>query len=152
MKKAFTLIELIFTIVIIGVLASVAIPKFKGLSDNSKIASELSTASSVQIAIEACHGEWVINEDNFECGNINSSSTDFDSATGYPTDLGYTLNKILKNEASDWERDSSDNTKYYGPASKSISGVPSGNCKDKKPCIGKYWKYNSSNGTFTLIE
>jgi len=45
MKKAFTLIELIFAIVIIGVLAAVAVPQFSGLSDNSKIASELSTAA-----------------------------------------------------------------------------------------------------------
>jgi len=36
-KKAFTLIELIFVIVIIGVLASVAVPKFNKVFENSKI-------------------------------------------------------------------------------------------------------------------
>ena len=144
MKKAFTLIELIFVIVIIGVLASVALPKFSGLSDNSKIASELSTAASVQVALDACHGEWIINEGSFTCGaNIASTSLNTD---GYPVALGSPLDAILKNASSvDWTKSG---TSYYGPASKNPGGVS--NCKTSKPCIGKYWDYNASGGTFTL--
>lgn len=36
-KKAFTMIELIFVIIILGVLAAVAIPKFVGVSNQAKI-------------------------------------------------------------------------------------------------------------------
>ena len=46
MKRAFTMIELVFVIVIIGVLASVAIPKLtdtKDAADGANIASNLST-------------------------------------------------------------------------------------------------------------
>jgi len=144
MKKAFTLIELIFAIVIIGVLAAVAVPQFSGLSDNSKIASELSTAASVQAALDACHGEWIINEGSFTCGaNIDSSSL---NANGYPTDLGSPLGNILKNgSAVDWTVSGG---KYYGPASKKSGGTTK--CKTNKPCIGKYWDYNATNGTFML--
>jgi len=39
MKKAFTLIELIFVIVILGILAAVAIPKFIKLKENAEIKS-----------------------------------------------------------------------------------------------------------------
>ena len=149
MKKAFTLIELIFAIVIIGVLASVALPKFSGLSDNSKIAAELSTAASVQATLDACHGEWIINEGSFICGgNIDSADL---NAEGYPTTLGSSdnspLDAILKNATSvDW---TSSGTSYYGPASKSPGGASS--CKVGKPCIGKSWSYDASKGTFTLV-
>ncbi|MEO1928125.1 MAG: prepilin-type N-terminal cleavage/methylation domain-containing protein [Nautiliaceae bacterium] len=41
MKKAFTLIELIFVIVIIGLLAAVAIPKFQNLRQNAIVTGAL---------------------------------------------------------------------------------------------------------------
>jgi len=44
MKKAFTMIELIFVIVIIGILASVAIPKLAATRDDAKISSIISDA------------------------------------------------------------------------------------------------------------
>ena len=155
-KQAFTLIELIFTIVIIGVLASVAIPKFAGLSDNSKVSAELSTAASVQVALDACHGEWIINEGDFVCGGdiVGSSepSTTELNDDGYPIALGSSdskpLDKILKNASGiGWSKSG---TQYRGPASDSSKGVS--NCKENRPCMNKHWKYDATAGTFSLIE
>ena len=147
-KKAFTLIELIFVIVIIGVLASVAVPKFSGLTDNSKISAELSTASSVQVALDSCHGEWIINEGTFTCGGSIASTAL--NVNGYPDSLGSSdsspIDQILKNASGvNWSRSG---TSYYGPASNSADGTSK--CKDDKPCIGKYWEYDSTKGTFEL--
>jgi prepilin-type N-terminal cleavage/methylation domain-containing protein len=146
MKKAFTLIELIFVIVIIGVLASVAVPKFSGLSDNSKISAELSTAASVQVALDACNGEWIINEGSFTCG---ASITQADlNSNGYPDSLGNPLDAILKNATGiGWTLSGG---QYKGPASNSSKGVST--CKTGKPCKTKHWEYDSTNGLFSLED
>jgi len=56
MKKAFTLIELIFVIVIIGLLAAVAVPKFLNLKQNAEAANLIKTtvdtaSSAVNVAV-----------------------------------------------------------------------------------------------------
>ena len=63
MKRGFTLIELIFVIVIIGLLASVAVPKFMQTKASASSSSVKSVVSAVRTAIETKHGEWIINDD-----------------------------------------------------------------------------------------
>ena len=160
MKKAFTLIELIIAIVIIGVLSAVAIPKFGGMVDNSKISAEIATANSVQTIVNSAHSEWIINDCNFTWGN--KKSRDDLNSYGYPKNLGdgdeknVSLNWILND--SNYAKfirvsgNNDDEVQYFeGPASnEDDNGVD----KDKqdKPDIGDCWEYNSTAGTFLLIE
>ena len=53
MKKAFTMIELIFVIVIIGILAAIAIPKLAATRDDAKISTEVSSATQVILNLGA---------------------------------------------------------------------------------------------------
>lgn len=149
MKKAFTLVELIFVIVIIGVLAAVAVPQFSKLTDNAKISAELSTASAVQTALEAVHGEWIISDCDFTWGNSQPYSGL--NASGYPAALGNAANPLgylLKNaETSKWS--TIDGISFYGPASGSKG---TDYCRAGKPCIGKSWSYDSATGEFKLVE
>ncbi len=149
--KAFTLIELIFVIVIIGVLSAFAVPKFANLKDNAKISAELATASSVQTALETIHAQWVTNRCDFTWGakKLNSATTLSDE--GYPKELGSKLENILKN-ASDWEcsLNGANGAVCKGPATHDTKGVK--NCKANKPCKTKQWRYFDSNGSFELTE
>ena len=50
-KKAFTMIELIFVIVVIGILSAIAIPKLAATRDDAQITKGLATLASVRSAI-----------------------------------------------------------------------------------------------------
>jgi len=153
-RFGFTLIELIFVIVIIGVLSAVAIPKFKNLTDNSKIAAELSTASSVQSALDAIHGEWITNTCNFDWGNGQNTSSNPLNTAGYPTDLNTSsdvFGLIFKSKTNDWVYSGG---RYYGPASRTDGKGIKAASPDKpgKPDGNDYWEYNATAGTFNLID
>lgn len=161
----FTLIELIFVIVIIGVLTAVAVPKFKSLTDNAKISSELATASSVQSALDAVHGEWITNTCTFKWGNGQDSSTassDFNT-TGYPTadelkDGNDPFGKLFKTKTTDWVLltpcpNGSTNICYRGPASDPDKGAkPKSPVNLNKPAKNDFWEYNVTAGTFNLTR
>ena len=53
MNKAFTMIELIFVIVIIGILAAVAIPKLSVARDDAKLANEIVNARTCYSDMQA---------------------------------------------------------------------------------------------------
>ena len=85
MKKAFTLIELIFVIVIIGVLAAVAVPKFLNLKQNAEANNVIKTTiDGAQQATEAAVNYIDLENDNT-----------------------FTLQDILKIKGKNWNYDSS---------------------------------------------
>lgn len=154
-KKAFTLIELVFVMVVIGILAAMALPKFRGFSSNAKISSELATASTIQSALEDIHSDWIVSEGSLQWGN-NRTSSDL-NANGYPKKLGEcppAFNWILKNSSTlerVWQCQVQEGIFIYrGPASNPQKGAPE-NGKgrpDKNDC----WIYEPNKGLFRLSE
>jgi prepilin-type N-terminal cleavage/methylation domain-containing protein len=51
-KSAFSMLEMIFVLLIIGILSAIVLPKFSGLSDEAKIAKELSTMDGLVTTLE----------------------------------------------------------------------------------------------------
>jgi type II secretion system protein G len=56
-KKGFTLIELMIVIAIIGILATIAIPKFVNISDKAKEAATVANLSALRSALSIYHAD-----------------------------------------------------------------------------------------------
>ena len=94
-KEGFTLIELIIVIVILGILAAVAVPKFAGLTKDAKMSAVKGFAGSIRAAANIVHAKWLAqcNVENNCSDNVSlegrtvvvDNNTSSDSvAPGYP--------------------------------------------------------------------
>jgi len=159
-RSAFTMVELIFVIVIVGILASISIPKLSGVSDNAKKAAEIATFSAVATAIETVHGEWSINEGDFKWGLLNQPSSTLDPRSGYPFDLNTStkvFGKVLKGDTKEYKTqpkpvgfDTADYniTLFTGPATDAKNGVKLPKIDvTTKPDKNDYWVYVHSIST-----
>ncbi len=59
-EKGFTLIELVMVIVILGILAAFALPRFADLQTDARIAALNGLAGSVRAASAIAHSKWLV--------------------------------------------------------------------------------------------
>lgn len=80
-QSGFTMIELVVVIVILGILAAFALPRFMGLENQARIAALNGMTGSIRSAANMAHGVWLAN------GNISPFKVDGQTVTivnGYP--------------------------------------------------------------------
>ncbi len=99
-RSAFTMVELIFVIIIIGILAVAAIPKFGDIKDRAKSVTEYSTLSGLSSAIT---GAMEFQREDFDNILVNWHESDYNTSTTQTyTDVNNGVNgasvlgKILK--------------------------------------------------------
>jgi prepilin-type N-terminal cleavage/methylation domain-containing protein len=68
-KRGFTLIELIMVIVILGILAVVAVPRFIDLRTEAKEAAEDGVKAAIESGAQIWHARWLINSSDPVVGN-----------------------------------------------------------------------------------
>jgi general secretion pathway protein G len=71
-RRGFTLIELVVVVLILGILAAVALPKFVGQSDSAKLNGTLQTLTVLRTAIDT----YRVNNNSFPTlANLNSTAS-----------------------------------------------------------------------------
>lgn len=85
-QQGFTLIELIIVIVLLGILAVTAAPKFLNLQDDARDSVLQGIAGSIESAASVVYGKALINGDaSAETGSVNvGNSTTVNTVYGYP--------------------------------------------------------------------
>ena len=81
-NKGFTLIELIIVIVLLGLLAAAALPKFSDLESKARAASEDGVIGAFRSATAIAHADWLANN---KAASITLEGTSITMSTeGYP--------------------------------------------------------------------
>jgi len=106
MRNGFTLIELIFVIVIIGVLSAVAVPKFQNLKQSAEAGNVVKVSSDAFSAIPSSYVNLVDMEGKYSESNVS-------------------LKALVKTSGKGWSFPD-DNTTIYKDGDKNVSTIKLG--------------------------
>jgi general secretion pathway protein G len=114
-KKAFTMIELVFTIVVIGILASVAIPRMAATRDDAEITKARITVASIRNALSMERQKRILRGNFATITAVGGTNTGvfghFDDNSSDSAVLEYAVSSSTEN--GKWEYKLSDGEKQY---------------------------------------
>jgi len=85
-RKAFTLIELTFVIVVIGILSAIAIPKFKDTADNAYLSKAQSELMAVRSALSTERQKRILRGDTTAIMSLSCTSSSCPTTPTYAFD------------------------------------------------------------------
>ncbi|CDT68607.1 18.1 kDa type 4 prepilin, structural subunit of mannose-sens [Vibrio coralliirubri] len=96
-QGGFTLIELVVVIVILGILAVTAAPRFLNLQDDAKNATLEGLAGAIQGASGIIYGKSAIEgEEALSSAQVTTTSGDVDTVFGYPAATSTAISAIVQ--------------------------------------------------------
>lgn len=84
-QKGFSLIELVIVIVILGLLAATAIPRFLNVTDDAEDASVDGVAGGLSTAVGFVRSQWEVDGRRNDTVLLDGTTVSLDTRFGYPT-------------------------------------------------------------------
>lgn len=134
-RNAFTMIELVFVIVVLGILAAIAIPKLAATRDDAQVAKGRSDVSAIRSAIVSERQTRLLRGDSTYINKLHSSTTSLFDGNGSSTLLQYGI--AVGNGNGHWN-------------SPTTAGTTPNTCTYTYTVVGKdvLFNYAQSSGTF----